>query len=140
MLKANPHLRKQLTKCKHCRIFFITNPRNYGRTDLGCPFGCADNHRRKESIRRSTEYYKTEEGKIKKRELNRKRIKQEFVPEEPMEVIQINERIIQYLQRLTSQIEGRKVRRDEVILAITEKMRQPSIEKTKRMCEKADTG
>lgn len=73
ILRAKPHLRKCLCRCRHCRIFFLTNPRNAGRHDLGCPFGCKQEHRRRESIRRSTEYYQGQEGRKYKRRQNQRR-------------------------------------------------------------------
>jgi len=72
IVRAKPHLRKCLCRCRHCRIFFLTDPRNAGRHDLGCPFGCKKEHRRRESIRRSTEYYQGEEGRKYKRRQNQR--------------------------------------------------------------------
>ena len=57
VLRTKPHLRHYVTRCRHCRIFFISDPRNAGRTDLGCPFGCSAAHRRESSTRRSVAYY-----------------------------------------------------------------------------------
>jgi len=73
MLRTEPHLRKCLCRCRHCRIFFLTDPRNAGRRDLGCRFGCKKEHRRRGSIRRSTEYYQGEEGRKYKRRQNQRR-------------------------------------------------------------------
>jgi len=50
----------------HCWIFFITDPRNAGREDLGCPFGCAEIHCRKSSNKRSAEYNASAVGKRKR--------------------------------------------------------------------------
>ena len=33
VLCAKPHLRRCLKRCRHCRIFFFTDPRNAGRKD-----------------------------------------------------------------------------------------------------------
>ena len=72
ILRAKPHLRKCLVRCRQCRIFFFTDPRNAGRCDLRCPFGCREAHRRKESNRRSSAYYLGEQGrKYKKRQNQR---------------------------------------------------------------------
>jgi len=73
VLRRRPHLRDLLTRCRHCRIFFLCDPRNWGREGLGCPFGCADAHRRKQSAKRSADYYRTRAGKAKKRLLNGRR-------------------------------------------------------------------
>jgi len=72
VLRAKPHRRKCLSRCRHCGIFFLADPRNAGRCDLGCPFGCSQAHRRRESIRRSTEYYRGEEGRKYKRRQNQR--------------------------------------------------------------------
>jgi hypothetical protein len=70
---TKPHLRRCLKRCRHCRIFFFTHPRNKGRDDLGCPFGCREAHRKKCSTERSMRYYRTPAGKEKKRRLNGRR-------------------------------------------------------------------
>jgi hypothetical protein len=67
VLRAHPHLRPCLTRCRHCRIFFLTHPRNAGRKDLGCPFGCRDAHRKRESTQRSVAYYRGEVGRACRR-------------------------------------------------------------------------
>lgn len=59
-----------MTHCVHCRIRFLTHPRNAGRRDLRCPFGCRDHHRRQRSSQRSTAYYQTVPGRCKRKRLN----------------------------------------------------------------------
>jgi hypothetical protein len=76
ILRSKPHLRKCLCRCRHCPIFFLTDPRNAGRHDLGCRFGCKKEHRRRESIRRSTVYYQGEQGREYKRRQNQRQRKQ----------------------------------------------------------------
>ena len=81
VLRAKPHRRKCLSRCRHCRIFFLTHPRNAGRWDMRCPFGCRKAHRRRESIRRSTEYYKGEQGReYKSRQNQRQQEKRRLRP------------------------------------------------------------
>ena len=75
VLRLKPWLRKCLARCRHCGIFFLTDVRNAGRQDLGCPFGCRQAHRRRQSTRRSVDYYRQPEGKTKKRALNAQRRK-----------------------------------------------------------------
>ena len=70
VLKNKPHLELCLKQCKHCRIKFFTHPRNKCRSDLRCPFGCREAHRKKSSTKRSTEYYKTPKGRLRKKRLN----------------------------------------------------------------------
>jgi hypothetical protein len=43
------------------------------RKDLGCPFGCSEAHRKEQSNRRSAAYYRSKEGRRKKRDLNQRR-------------------------------------------------------------------
>jgi hypothetical protein len=69
-LRAKPHLRACLTRCRHCRIFFLTHPRNAGRRDLRCPFGCRETHRKRESTKRSVDYYRGVQGRKYRREQN----------------------------------------------------------------------
>jgi hypothetical protein len=72
-------------RCQHCRIFFLAHPRNAGRKDLGCPFGCREAHRKRESNQRSAAYYGDAKGKSIKRDLNnmRKASKKEASEAEP---------------------------------------------------------
>ena len=134
MLKDKPHLRKCLTRCRHCRIFFFTDPRNAGRTDLGCPFGCRQVHRRKSAIKRSVEYYKTPEGKDKKQQLNARRNappRSEANPDEkPIHSSDygVDQAIIFYIRLTTSLIEGRAIGLEEVIGLIDHILRQHSLD------------
>jgi hypothetical protein len=73
VLRAKPRLRLCLTRCRFCRIFFLTHFRNAGRHNLRCPFGCRQAHRRQQSTQRSIAYYREPEGKLKKRALNQRR-------------------------------------------------------------------
>jgi hypothetical protein len=85
VLRTKSHLRRCLVRCKHCKIFFLTHPRNHGRTNLRCPFGCRETHSNIESARRSADYYRTKKGKDKKEALNAKRFRQEPEREVPSE-------------------------------------------------------
>lgn len=74
VLRDHSELRGRcLTRCCHCGIFFLTHPRNAGREDLRCPFGCREAHRRQRSTERSMAYYRTPEGRLKKKVQNDKR-------------------------------------------------------------------
>jgi hypothetical protein len=61
----------QLVNCKHCGIEFITSPRNMGRADIGCLFGCRESHRKQQSAQRVKAYYGTAIGRRKKSTANR---------------------------------------------------------------------
>lgn len=73
ILREFPELRRCLCHCRHCGIFFIADPRNARRTDLGCPFGCQESYRKQRSSERSAAYYRTSEGRMKKRLQNSRR-------------------------------------------------------------------
>ncbi len=83
VLRDRPEVRRLRTRCRHCGIFFIADPRNAGREDLGCPFGCADAHRRQRSTERSVTYNRSEVGQAKRRqrEVERRLAKERLAPE-----------------------------------------------------------
>ena len=135
VLKEKPHLKKCLTQCRHCHILFFTHPRNVGRSDLGCPFGCRDAHRRQNAIARSTEYYRTKEGKIKKKQLNDARSEQNRLSD-PSRAKTDNDDFgsgaddatVRHIQLVTSLIEGRWVGLAEIFAILDKILRQHSID------------
>ena len=143
VLRTNPHLRECLCRCKHCGIFFITHPRNAGRCDLRCPFGCRQAHRKENSKRRSAEYYHSKEGKKKNKAHNRRRSLQlssdntsQDLPTQqsaiqPQEVIRDRKArdTLYYIQMLVSLIEGRYISLDEILRMLQKIMRQHSMGK-----------
>lgn len=70
MLECHPELQGCVVRCVDCGLRFLTHPRNRGRQDLRCPFGCRTQHRRECSRQRSVAYYRTAVGKQKKKHLN----------------------------------------------------------------------
>jgi len=70
VLRSHPELQGCIAYCAACGIRFLTHPRNAGRRNLRCPFGCREHHRRQCSCQRSTAYYRTAAGKAKKKRLN----------------------------------------------------------------------
>ena len=136
VLRAKPRLRACLTRCRHCRIFFLTHPRNASRRhNLRCPFGCRQAHRQQQSTRRSVEYYRDPRGKTKKSALNQKRrapVSSAKLPEapkarglEPEPVrAQRNEAVVEYVRMVVSLIEGRRVGRREVLEMLERVLRQ----------------
>jgi hypothetical protein len=135
VLRNKPWLRKCQARCCHCGIFFLTDPRNAGRKDLGCPFGCSREHRRRESTRRSVAYYREPEGKAKKQALNGQRRSRGrkastvFVdPASPW-----LRGILAYVCVLVGLIEGRRVERWEVIQMLGRTRRQHRMVRTRRI-------
>lgn len=72
MRRTQALARHCLIRCRHCRIFLLAHCRNRCQLDkVCCPFGCRKEQERRESIRRSSAYYR--EHPDKKRVLNEKR-------------------------------------------------------------------
>jgi hypothetical protein len=134
-LRTRQHLRGCLARCRHCRIFFLAHPRNRGRDDLGCPFGCRDAHRRRHSAERSAEYYRTAAGKEKKARLNRNRRGVGPSGAEPEgagrrgepDAIELDAGIVGHVRMVASLIEGFIVSREEVVAMLERSVRQRRI-------------
>jgi hypothetical protein len=75
VLRKRPELWDCAVRCRHCGIRFFTHPRNRGRRDLRCPFGCRERHRRQRGNERSRKHYQTAEGRKNKKRLNGQRSK-----------------------------------------------------------------
>ena len=91
-------------------------------------------------MKRSVEYYRSKAGKIKKGYLNERRNNpkkpQESKPEEKFisdRQTCVDETTLSHIQTVTSFIEGRSVAMDDIILMVTEIMRQRSIDYRKKM-------
>jgi hypothetical protein len=133
ILRTKPLLRRCLTRCRHCRIFFLTHPRNAGRKDLGCPFGCKEASRKRASSQRSTEYYRGQAGKLKKRIQNGKR----NAPAKPSQPEQDSSPwkapMVEHVRMVSSLIEGRRVSRKEILEMLERVLRQHTIGRRKRI-------
>lgn len=145
ILRSKPGLRSCSTRCAHCRIFFLTDPRNRGRKDLGCPFGCRDAERRRRSTERSTAYNRSAAGKLKKKIRNGKRSsgpqpdpagveapKEESTKRDP-EPSEFAAGLMEYLAVAVSLIEGRRVSREEIVEMLHRVMRQRSFARERRI-------
>lgn len=143
VLRSKPQLRPCLSRCRHCRIFFLTHPRNAGRQDLGCPFGCQQAHRSRRSTERSVEYYRSPEGKWKKKLQNGKRRRQHAAWADAGMAVSSRQgerdgmrfaaEIVDYLRMVTSLIEGRRVRAEEILEMLVRAVRQHSIARRRRI-------
>lgn len=136
IVRNQPELRRCLKRCRHCRIFFFTHPRNAARQDLRCPFGCRQAHRKRQSNQRSVAYYQDERGKVKKQQQNAKRRKK-TVPVAaaplPVEKPPWPRPIVEYVRLVTSLIEGRPVSLAEVLEMLTRVMRQHRMVRMRRI-------
>ena len=136
VLRSRPDLRRCLRRCRHCRIFFLTDPRNAGRSDLRCPFGCREMHRKQRSTERSVAYYATAEGKAKKKMQNGKRahggVPADANPPFPG-AREFHAGIVRYIATVASLIECRRVREEEILQMLVRAMRQHSMARRRRM-------
>ncbi|MBN2492049.1 MAG: hypothetical protein JXQ29_14475, partial [Planctomycetes bacterium] len=128
-----PESRRCLTCCKDCGIRFFTHPRNAGRTDLCCPFGCRAERRRRQTNERSRDHYRTEFGRARKKARNRGRGRRSAQsaavepPPGPETPEDLGPDMIAHIQVVTSIIERRRVSRDETIALIRWVLRQRSM-------------
>ena len=139
VLRSQPELRRRLTRCRHCGIFFLTEPCNAGRCDLGCPFGCQKAHRKSQSNRRSTAYYQDEIGKEKKRQQNAKRRKGVPPPPPDSAPLPWPRPIVEYVRMVVSLIEGRQVTVEEVLEMLARRVRQHSLVRRRRIDQTVDS-
>ena len=138
VIRTRAKLRPCLTRCWHCGIFFVSAACNAGRKG-GCPFGCADTHRKRQWGQRSEEYYQSKEGKRKKSVLNQRRKNQAKPPAEPGPpeaagpAPEIPSALVGYVQRVVSAIERRRVSREEIGAMLAKEKRQHSLVRQRRM-------
>jgi hypothetical protein len=144
VVRGRTELRRCVRRCRHCGIFFLTHPRNAGRQDLGCPFGCKEAHRKRRSTERSVEYYGTDEGKVKKKIQNDKRSQgkgglgdnaQPVAGDRQLERdgVGLDAAIVGYVRMVTSLIEARRVSEDEIVEMLVRALRQHSIARRRRI-------
>jgi hypothetical protein len=144
VLRLHPRLRPCVCRCRQCRIFFLTHPRNAGRQDLRCPFGCRAAHQRRSSNERSRAYYRSEVGRVKKRALNGKR-GQGNGPAHPRrpavarpqtlqwEGMRFDVNIVCYVRMVVRLIEGRRVSEGEIRKMLVRAVRQHRMARRRRI-------
>jgi hypothetical protein len=139
VLRAHPSLLRCLTHCRHCGIFLFTAPCNAGREDLLCPFGCREAHRKRGSTSRSIAYYRTKEGRGKKRTLNGKRVSGHkgkglaALGEAKAGECSWKAHVVEHVRMVTGLIERRRVSLREIQEMLRRAVRQQSLVKRKRI-------
>ena len=144
VLRARPHLRCCRTRCRHCRVFFLTHPCNVKQCDkLRCPFGCREAHRRQEAIRRSTAYYSDEEGKKRKKNINQRRCRKGPATTLPprraststskARCARPTPQMLQHVRMVVSLIEGRRISRRQVRLMLAKNLRQHTVVRRRKI-------
>lgn len=109
---------------------------------MGCPFGCAETHRKQQSNLRSIAHNRSEEGRNKKKDLNNKRPKPGIpaapiapvapaIPAVPPRTVPQEKEppswpvpVVMYVQLVTSWIEDRRVSVQEVLEMLAKVLRQ----------------
>lgn len=141
VLKATPKNHRELTRCAHCGIYFLTAPSNRGRKDIRCPFGCREQHKKEASKYRSTAYYQTDDGKIKRQIQNAKRYKNVKDPDSALkkkeQLSKEKGSFIGYLRFIISLMEGKYISWQEikgVLLEYFKKWKQHPLEYWLRLC------
>jgi hypothetical protein len=131
LLRSQCHLRRCLRRCRHCRIFFLTHPRNARRSDLRCPFGCREAHHKRRSTERSVAYYTTTEGKAKKKMQNGKRVRsgggRAAATPPATGALELHAGMVRYAAMVASLIEGRPVSQAEMLRRLVRALRQHSM-------------
>jgi hypothetical protein len=139
LLHDRPDLRPCLKRCRHCRVWFFTDPRNAGRNDLRCGFGWREAHRRANSTRRSVAFYRKHPAK--KRALNRRRYLLSAQASRPLRKESrsaggtvapsgprcVPRPILKHVRMVVSLIERRRVSLEEVLRMLAQKGRQHRI-------------
>jgi hypothetical protein len=144
VLRTKPFLRRCLARCRHCRIFFLTHPRNAGRKNLRCPFGCREAYRKQSSTTRSVAYWRDCDHKEKKRALNGKR-KTRRAPRvrapthlpnhsgAKTNAAKANSLVIEYVRMVISLIEGRRISRRQVLRMLEKVVRQHTMSRRRKV-------
>jgi hypothetical protein len=153
ILRIEPQERRCLKRCRHCRIFFLTDPRNAWhkegheadrRKDLGCPFGCAKAYERQQSTRRSVKFY--QEHKDKKSRLNSRRRRAPTERKQAKETVPaaegLSERwpkpVVEHVRMVVSLIEGRPVSLEEILEVLAKIWRQQGMGRRRRIDHAVD--
>jgi hypothetical protein len=138
VIKQQPELKRCLTRCRHCQILFFTHPRNAGRNDLRCPFGCRQAHRKQKSTERSVAYYRSKEGKKKKIALNQRRNRIKDIPASTSDrvlgiKIEADQAVFSHIQVVISLIEDYQVPLEIIKTLVAKLLRQHRIDLRKNL-------
>ena len=154
VVRAKAHLRRCRTRCPHCGIFFLTHPCNWKQRSLiRCAFGCRQEHRRREALRRSAAYYGDEQGKERKKRMNQRRCR--LPPHQPSKdaapalprsrtrrpkqsvakgrTVKPSRGMLQHVRMVVSLIEGRSISRRQVQLMLAKILRQHTLTRRKQI-------
>ena len=89
---------------------------------MRCPFGCRQAHGKQSSARRSVEYYRTKEGRYKRKIQNGKRRRQGKAVDSGED--ELNAGVVTHVRMVVSLIEGRQVSLAEIAVMLRKVLRQ----------------
>jgi len=133
--RASPIHQQELVSCHECHILFLTAPCNSDRQDMRCPFGCRTHHQKSESDRRSTDYYRTDEGKSKKRQINADRSSINLPPAIPLIALDIPIIVVEHLRQIFSRVDRRSWICADVEIFLHHLLRQRSLDFQERLLQ-----
>jgi len=141
VVRTRPHLRRCLTRCRHCRIFFVTHRRNAGRQDLSCPFGCQDAHRKQQSTQRSVDFYRQHPDKKRTQNAKRRAVRPPEAEQAAPEAVPgagamdppWPEPLVEHVRVVVGLIEHRKVTPEEILQMLAKVLRQQGIGRRRRI-------
>jgi hypothetical protein len=128
LLRVSPNHQHEIVVCRKCRIRFLTAPCNSERQDMHCPFGCRTHHQKSASNRRSTDYYQTDEGKAKKRQINADRSSTRQQPATSLIPLDLPIIVVEHLRQIFSRLDRRSWSREEVDTFLRGVLRQRSLD------------
>jgi hypothetical protein len=100
--------------CSQCELPFLTTRSNLGRSDICCPFGCRQEHKRAKARERSKKYYQKPNGKEQKKKTNRARSEINKISEKKPPVLFHNIILVMYLKIVLSSILKIKIQPIEI--------------------------
>ena len=140
VLRSQCHLRRCLRRCRHCRIFFLTHPRNAGRQRLELSLWLPEAHRKRRSTERSVAYY-DDRGRQSEEEDAKRQASSEVrggrdattAPETGARWDSMDAAWCGYVRMVASLIEGRRVSEAEILEMLVRALRQHSMARRRRM-------
>ena len=128
LLDKYPDLKQAVLRCCHCGIIFLSHKCNRGRADIGCPLGCREHYKAMKSKKRSSEYSKSADGRMKKKRQNASRNNEVADPRQSSPEPEFKESVIEYTRLLIGMTERRKISRDEAVTELRRIVSQRSLD------------
>lgn len=135
--KAN-HVLITLT-CPQCELPFLSTRSNLGRSDICCPFGCRQKHKRAKARERAKKYSLKPDKREQKKKINRARSAVHKISEKKPPAIFNNIIFVMYLKMILSSILKIKVQPIE-ITQLLKKVRSRGLSFSQNLIHYTDYG